>query len=132
MHYEAKMNLVSVKIADIKMRSSLIQKKLRKAHKTLVDNKVDADYRLYEYSKDITPYKRVLEYTEEIGADIILLLTHSEGFTYDNYIGAFAHHIINESPVPVLSLTSSAASIRVEDFIKPILDPVGYLFKDAI
>lgn len=129
-NYVASMNLVSVKIANINMRTSLIQKKLKKAHKTLSENNVEADCKLYEYSSEIAPYRRVLQHAAEIDADMIMVLTHAEGYTYDNYIGAFAHHIINESPIPVLSLTASAASFSVEDFFMPILDPVGYLFKN--
>lgn len=129
-NYKAKMNLVSVKIANIRMRTSLIQKKIKKAHKTLMENNVESDYKLYEYSSEIAPYRRVLQHAVEIDADMIMVLTHSEGYTYDNYIGAFAHHIINESSIPVLSLTASAATFNVEDFFKPILDPVGYLFKN--
>jgi nucleotide-binding universal stress UspA family protein len=129
-NYGAEINLVSVKIANIRMRSSLIQKKLKRAVKTLEENNVASNYKLYEYSSKISPYKRVIEHAQDIDADMILLLTHQEGYTYDNYIGAFAHHIINESPVPVLSLTASAAAFKMEDFLKPILDPVGYLFKN--
>lgn len=127
-NYGAEMNLVSVKIANLKMRSSLIQKKLRNSAKTLKENNIPTEYKLYEYSSEVLPYKRVIEYAQEIDVDMILLLTHQEGYTYDNYIGAFAHHIINESPIPVVSLTASAASFKMEDFLKPILDPLGYLF----
>jgi nucleotide-binding universal stress UspA family protein len=129
LNYGAEINLVSVKIADLKMRTSLIQKKLKKAHKTITENGVTASYKLYEYSSDIPPYKRVIEYSQEIDADMILLLTHQEGYTYDNYIGGFAHHIINESTIPVLSLTARATNFKIEDFVMPIVDPVGYLFK---
>ncbi len=129
LNYGAEINLVSVKIADLRIKTSLIQKKLKQAHKTLTENGVNANYKLYEYSSDVPPYKRVIEYANEIDADMILLLTHQEGYTYDNYIGGFAHHIINESTVPVLSLTARATNFKVEDFVAPILDPVGYLFK---
>jgi nucleotide-binding universal stress UspA family protein len=129
-NYDAEMNLVSAKIANIKMRNSLIQKKLKSANKTLAENGVKSTCRLYEYSSETLPYKRVLEYAEEIKADTILVLTHQEGYTYDNYIGAFAHHIINESPIPVISLTASAVTFKMENFLIPILDPVGFLFKN--
>lgn len=128
-NYGAEINLVSVKIANIRMRTSLIQKKLKRAVKTLEENNVAASYKLYEYSSNIPPYKRVIEHAQDIDADMIMLLTHQEGYTYDNYIGAFAHHIINESTIPVLSLTASAATFKMEDFLMPIVDPVGYLFK---
>ena len=129
-NYNAEMHLVSAKIANIRMRSSLIQRKLRNARKTLFENGVNGSCKLYEYSSDIPPYKRVLEYAAEIQADAILVLTHQEGYTYDNYIGAFAHHLINESPIPVISLTSNAVTFKMENFLMPILDPVGFLFKN--
>lgn len=128
-HYDAEINLVSVKIADINTQDSIIHGKLDKAHKSLNRNGVPATYKLYEYDRNIPPYKRVLEYAREIDADLILLLTHQEGFIHDNYIGAFAHHIINESPINVLSLTTKASDFSMKDVMKQIIDPFGYLFK---
>ena len=72
---------------------------------------------------------RVLEYAEEIEADMIIVMTHQEGFTYNNYIGAFAHHIINLSKVPVLSLTASANNNDIDHYFKTIVDPIGLLKK---
>ena len=131
-HYDAEINLVSVKIADIKTQDSLIHGKLDKAHKSLNRNGVPATYKLYEYDRNIPPYKRVLEYAREIDADLILLLTHQEGFIHDNYIGAFAHHIINESPINVLSLTTKASDFNIKDVMKQIIDPFSYLFKPGL
>jgi hypothetical protein len=68
---------------------------------------------------------RVLQYSEEVGADMIIILTHQEGYTYDNYIGAFAHHIISLSKIPVLSLTASAVDFYFEQYLKRFLDPLG-------
>src|SRR6056297_1112856 len=131
-HYDADINLVSVKIADIKTQDSIIHGKLDKAHKSLNRNGVPATYKLYEYDRNIPPYKRVLEYAREIDADLILLLTHQEGFIHDNYIGAFAHHIINESPINVLSLTTKASDFSIKDVMKQIIDPFSYLFKPGL
>jgi hypothetical protein len=71
----------------------------------------------------------VLEYAREIDASMILVMTHQEGYTHDNYIGAFAHHIINHSEVPVLSLTSSATSMNFRKLFKGVVDPIGILFR---
>ena len=131
-HYDAEINLVSVKIADIKTQDSIIHGKLDKAHKSLNRNGVPATYKLYEYDRNTPPYKRVLEYAREIDADLILLLTHQEGFIHDNYIGAFAHHIINESPINVLSLTTKASDFSIKDVMKQIIDPFSYLFKPGL
>lgn len=72
---------------------------------------------------------RVLEYAEEGESDMIIVMTHHEGFTYDNYIGAFAHHIINLSKAPVLSLTASATINDIDHYYKTIIDPIGLFRK---
>ena len=59
---------------------------------------------------------------------MILIMTHREGYNYDNYIGAFAHHIINRSSIPVLSLTASAVDFNFREIIKTVVDPVGVFF----
>lgn len=74
--------------------------------------------------------KKKLDFSEEIDTDLVLLLTHQEGFTYENYIGAFDHHIINEFSAPVLSITTSATAFKSENFMKPIPGPAGYPFKN--
>ncbi|MFW6019795.1 MAG: universal stress protein [Bacteroidales bacterium] len=127
-NYDAEIHLVSVLIAGIKMEESLIYKKLKEAHKTLVENDIKTTCELFGYSKETAPYQRVLKYAHEIKADMILVMTHKEGYTYDNYIGAFAHHIINQSDIPVLSLTSTASKVNINYFLKDFVDPAG-IFK---
>lgn len=128
LNYDAKIYLVSALIGGIKMKDSRIFKKLKQAKMTLEENGVECEMKLFERS-EIPPFSRVIEYAEEIQAGMILVMTHQEGYTYDNYIGAFAHHIINRSKVPVLSLTSSATDINFSQLMKGIVDPVGLLFK---
>ncbi|PLX24937.1 MAG: hypothetical protein C0599_01580 [Salinivirgaceae bacterium] len=122
LRYGAKVYLTSALIGGISIEQSRINKKIENALLTLKENNVDCDYKIFERS-DVQPYQRVLEYTKEIEADLILIMTHQEGFTYDNYIGAFAHHIINESQVPVLSLTSSASDDSFSKFLTSFVDP---------
>ena len=82
------------------------------------------------FEKDKRPtYQRVLDYAREIESSMILLMTHKEGYNYDNYIGAFAHHLINQSSVPVLSLTASATDFNFREIVKNVVDPVGMFFK---
>ncbi|MGM0612412.1 MAG: universal stress protein [Bacteroidota bacterium] len=127
-NYNAEIHLVSVLIGGIKMEESRIYKKLNDAHKTLKENGIKSSCELFGYSKEIPPYQRVLQYAHQIEADMILVMTHKEGFTYDNYIGAFAHRIINQSDIPVLSLTSSASKVDINHFLKDFVDPAG-IFK---
>jgi nucleotide-binding universal stress UspA family protein len=128
MNYGASISLVSTLVGGIELEKSRIFKKLGDAKKTLEENGVKCDSKLFERSKT-PPFERVLEYAKEINASMILVMTHQEGYTYDNYIGAFAHHIINHSEVPVLSLTSSATSLNSKQLLIEIVDPVGMLFR---
>jgi nucleotide-binding universal stress UspA family protein len=127
-NYGARITLVSSLIGGIQIKQSRIYKKLQDAKQTLVENGVECDIKLFERSK-IPPFERVIEYAREIDAGMILIMTHQEGYTYDNYIGAFAHHIINHSEVPVLSLTASATSMNFKDVFNDIVDPIGMLLR---
>ncbi|MFO7655990.1 MAG: universal stress protein [Bacteroidales bacterium] len=129
LNYNTEIHLVSVMIGGIKMRDSRIYRKLKRAKKTLEENGIVCIIKLFRRS-DIPPYKKVMEYAEETQAGLILVMTHQEGFTFDNYIGAFAHHIINESKVPVLSLTASATNTDYSGLIKGMVDPLGVMFKN--
>jgi len=127
LNYGAEIYLVSVVIGGISIKESRIYRRLKDAKKSLEENGVKCHIKLFERS-ETHPYVRVLEYAKEIGAGMILVMTHEEGYTYDNYIGAFAHHIINESDVPVMSLTSLASKKNFGVTIKGVVDPLGMLF----
>lgn len=128
LNYNAKIHLVSSLIPGVKVRQSLIYKKMRNARDTLVQNGVETEMQIFEKDKRPT-YQRVLDYAKEIDSSMILLMTHKEGYNYDNYIGAFAHHLINQSSVPVLSLTASATEFNFREIVKNVVDPVGMFFK---
>jgi nucleotide-binding universal stress UspA family protein len=128
LNYNAKIHLVSSLIPGVKLNQSLIYKKMLNARNTLVQNGVDTEIQIFEKDKRPT-YQRVLDYAHEIDASMILIMTHKEGYKYDNYIGAFAHHLINQSRIPVLSLTASSTDFNFREIVKSIVDPVGMFFK---
>jgi nucleotide-binding universal stress UspA family protein len=128
LNYGAKIYLVSSLIPGIKVRQSLIYKKMRDAKRTLEQNGVETEIQIFEKNKRPS-YEQVLHYADQINAGMILLMTHKEGYNYDNYIGAFAHHLINRSSIPVLSLTASATDFNFREVFKSIVDPVGMFFK---
>ena len=114
-------------IPGVQVKQSLIYKKMRNAKDTLEQNGVETEIQIFK--KDKRPsYQRVLNNAEEIDAGMILLMTHKEGYNYDNYIGAFAHHLINQSTIPVLSLTASATDFNFRELIKTVVDPLGIFF----
>lgn len=127
-NYNSEIHLVSALIGGIKISESRIYKKLKDAEKVLNANDIKTQVKVFDIS-EVPPFMRVLEYAEEVEADMIIVMTHQEGFTYDNYIGAFAHHIINLSKVPVLSLTASATNNDIDHYFKTIVDPIGLFRK---
>lgn len=130
-HYDMKISLVSALIGGIKTRESRIFKKLKQAKQTIEDSGIQCSMKLFPRS-EIPPYQRVLQYSHQIEASLIMVMTHQEGFTFDNYIGAFAHQIINESDIPVLSLTSSATSHDFDTLLKDLIDPLSIMDRDHI
>ena len=126
-NYDAKIHLVSVVIGGILSKKSRIFKKLKQIQKTLSDNGIVCTSKLYDFTSDAIPYKNVLNYAEEIKADSLLLMTHQEKRN-DNYIGAFAHNIMNESTIPVISLTACATS-ESDNFLTDAIDPFGLFSK---
>lgn len=128
LNYGAKIHLVSSLIPGVQLRKSLIYNKMRNAKNTLEQNGVETEIQIFE-KNHLPSYKRVLQYAEDIDAGMILLMTHQEGYNYDNYIGAFAHLLINQSSIPVLSLTASSTDFNFRELMKTVVDPVGMFFK---
>lgn len=128
--FNMKVFLVSALIGGINALESRIYKKLEQTRKTFEANKIDCEMKLFPRS-NIPPYRRVLEYARETEASLILTMTHQEGFRYDNYIGAFAHNIINESTIPVLSFTYNAVNLHYGDILKSVIDPLNILKIDG-
>lgn len=124
----AKIYLVSTLIGGIDKKESRIYNKLKEAKKFLESHGLECEMKLFDRS-DVSPFRRVLEYAEEVDAGMILIMTHEEGYTYDNYIGAFAHHILNQSQVPVLTVTSVTNNSYFEPIFKTLVDPVGLFGK---
>lgn len=126
--YNAEIHLVSALVGGIEKIESRIYKKLKEAQEVFEMNGVECKMKLYKRS-EVPPFKRILEYADEVDAGMILLMTHQEGYTYDNYIGAFAHHIMNLSKVSVLSITSVSNNLDFTPFFKALVDPIGVFIK---
>ena len=125
-HFGATVHVVSVLMADVDASKSRIWVRMKRVENILIEYGVPCVVKLLSHSKHVEPYKTIIEYAHEVKADLMGLMTHKENSQRDNYIGAFARQIINETDIPVLTITHAA--IKVE---KPILanfvDPVGVL-----
>jgi len=122
---DATLHFVSVLFPGFGTRNFRIKSKVNKLEKTLKENNIKFTINLIKKLKAYA-YKDILEYSEKINSDLIVLMTHKEKYRFDNYIGAFAHQIINYSKVPVMTITSQAAKIETSSVID-FVDPFGIL-----
>jgi nucleotide-binding universal stress UspA family protein len=106
--FDATIHLVSVIMGGISERKSRIYKKMQAMKKTIEENGVRCSDKLFKRSR-LATHEIILEYAKDIRADSIMIMTHQEISTSDKYIGAVAHQIITDSPIPVISLTSAAS-----------------------
>jgi len=127
-HYNAEIFLYSVVIGNLPLRNSRIYSKMKKYKKLLTENGISCFTHL-DKKKDNSIHELILNYSTKCKADILMIMTHQE-HNYDNYIGALASEIINQSEIPVLSLTSAAAHPDAEALVKPIVDPLNLIIKD--
>jgi nucleotide-binding universal stress UspA family protein len=123
LQHNAKLNIVSVIFGDIAQEESRIQEKIEKYTRLYKENHIDFTVKILRKDEDFA-YRAILDYSTEINCDSIIIMTHREN-GIDNYIGAFAHHIINESPIPVISLNNASSNTAKRGVISTILDPIG-------
>lgn len=119
----ATLHFVSVLFSGFRNRNLRIRRKAMKIEKTLKDKCDSYTVNLIKKRKAYA-YHDILRYLDKVNADMVVLMTHKEKYNFDNYIGAFAHQIINYSKVPVMTITSQAASSG----ISLVVDPLG-IFK---
>jgi len=124
-HFGATVHVVSVLVGNIIASKSRIWVRMKRVENILIENGVQCVVKLLTHSKE-EPYKTAIQYAHDINADMIGLMTHHENSLHDNYIGAFARQIINETEIPVLSITHAATKIE-KPFLTNFVDPVGVL-----
>lgn len=124
LQHNAKLNIVSVVFGDIEQEESRIQDKIEKYTRLYKENHIDFSLKILRKEEDFA-YRAILDYSTEINCDSIIIMTHREN-GIDNYLGAFAHHIINESPIPVITLNNASSNKAKRNFITSILDPIGF------
>ncbi|MDR1667071.1 MAG: universal stress protein [Bacteroidales bacterium] len=108
--FDATICLVSVVMGGISERKSRIYSKMKKMKAMIEENGVRCTEKLFRKG-DQSIHEMIVRYVEEVNADTVMIMTQQEGLgpSGSRYIGAVAHQIIDSSPVPVISLTSTAA-----------------------
>ncbi|MDY6801772.1 MAG: universal stress protein [Bacteroidota bacterium] len=121
---KAKLHFVSILFESVGNRNIRTRRKVKHIEKKL--KKYNANYTFKLLRKKRTyAYHDVLEYSDKVNADLIIIMTHKERYSFDNYIGAFAHRIINYSQAPVMTITSQAVKSGNHSVVNKFIDPLG-------
>lgn len=122
--FDSKLHLVSVIMGDIDPEQSRLNEKIEKYSSIYSENSIPHTKKLIRKDDEFA-YQEILDYAEEIRCDSIIIMTHKETASFDNYIGSFAHHIINESRIPVITLNNASSSNATRSILSSIIDPLN-------
>lgn len=125
---EASLHFVSVLFQGYRNRNRRIRSKAKCLERQLKEYNIKYSINLIKKSKAYA-YQDILKYSEDLNADLIFIMTHKEHYNFDNYIGAFAHRIINYSNVPIMTITSRAANSETSSIVNQFVDPLGVFKK---
>ena len=128
LNHRSKLHIVSVVNNEEQLKSSRIHNKIEKFKKAYEDNSIDYSVKLLIKEAQLA-YKEILNYAHCNSMDSILIMTHNESARYDNYLGAFAHHIINEATMPVVSINNASVKSWESKLTTSYVDPLGIFIK---
>lgn len=123
LNHNAKIHIVTVLFGEKDLESSRIKQKVEKYTKTYEENGIDYTIQLL-VKKEAFAYKEIIKYCDKNQIDSILIMTHTESSSFDNYLGAFAQHIINEAKMPVVSINNASAQYWEKKLGDAIDDPL--------
>ncbi|MEE4197934.1 MAG: universal stress protein [Bacteroidales bacterium] len=124
---KAKLHFVSVLFGGAGNRNIRTRRKVKQIEKKLKKHEANYTFNLLKKRKTYA-YQDILEYSNAVNSDLIIIMTHKERYSFDNYIGAFAHRIINFSLAPVMTITSQAVRSEKQSVVNKFVDPLG-IFK---
>lgn len=128
LRYNSTIHLVSVLMDAKQRKSKRLLEKIEKYKQVYEENEID--YRIQLLVKDdFWAYKSIINYCNQQKADSVLIMTHNEAAGFDNYIGVFAHHIINEATMPVITINNASAQDTDSKISGSFLDPFGIMSK---
>jgi nucleotide-binding universal stress UspA family protein len=127
-HTSAHLHFVSVLFRGLGTRNIRIKAKALQLKSRLKDLRIPHKVSLIKKRNNFA-YQDILEFSNRENADLIIIMTHKENYSFDTYIGAFAHQIVNLSDAPVMTITSKAAKSDTENIFNTFVDPLGMFEK---
>lgn len=129
-HFNAKLHLVSVLNADIKVKSSLSYKQSRRIEKMIRSQGIEVEKEILKVQGD-DPEQAILNYATDLNPDLMIIMTRKESMIRENYLGSFARELIHNAEVPVLSVVPAKDSMPY-DLIRPISRNIRNASKQTI
>jgi nucleotide-binding universal stress UspA family protein len=100
--FGSEIRIVSVLETHDEFISNHLKRQLSQVHRYIVDHGIKAQSELIE--KNGTVANTIIEYSNKVNADLIMIMTQQENDFTDLFIGSQAQAIINHSEIPVLSI----------------------------
>ena len=125
LNHNSRIHLVSVLFGESNLKSSRIHEKIEKYKRTYDENNIEYTVKLLVKEERLA-YKEIVKYCEQNKVDSVLIMTHKESYKFDNYLGAFAQHIINDATMPVVSINNASAQYWESKLGEPT-DPLGII-----
>lgn len=112
-YFDSKIHIMSVLQTDDPAIRERLQVQLDKVAEFFVSKGVKHEARLLLSEAPISDV--VVKYGEEIGADLIAIMTQQELKMKEQFMGSTAEHIVNHSEIPVISIRPT------RDYVQPKL-----------
>lgn len=119
-------------LADAGMALDTLQKRAEKAVQTIEGMAESHDVECVTAIREGSPAETILEYAEEVEADLIVAGTHGRSGVKRHLIGSVTERLVRHSTCPVLTIRLPETDVTVEDadhartLIDEAIDAEGY------
>jgi nucleotide-binding universal stress UspA family protein len=124
-YFGARVSILSVLQSNWLSKKIKFQKSLEEIQKIFTKYEVESDIKLKVCKKRFV-YEIINEHAEEIGADLIMMMTQKEMDIHQYFIGSTAQDIINHSELPVLTIIPQPElQLNIKHYLfKELVDPL--------
>lgn len=101
--WDAEIRVLSLLLTDDKYIKGKLIRNLEQVEQFIIDKGVRCQAQLIHVS-DVSLSKAILNYSEKVNADLVMIMTQQESDFSLYFLGSTARSIINESDIPVMSV----------------------------
>jgi len=102
-HFNSEIHIIGIYSTNIKAVKNYIESYTKQAVEYIEKRGIVCKSE-YKFCKNIT--EGIIEYSQEIKSDLVIIMSEQESSTKDIWLGRSAQQMVNHSPIPVLTLNS--------------------------